>query len=641
MPQGVRRSAGGCESARAAVRGLALAVLLAGTPPARAQDVLAMRLADLSLEQLSEVVVSTASRLSERLDRVAAAAYVISAEDIRRSGATSLPEALRLAPMLTVSQADANQYAISARGLNNVLANKMLVLIDGRAVYSPLFSGVFWEAQELLLEDVDRIEIITGPSTALWGSNAVLGLIHVITRSARETQGPLVSANAGRHERSAGLRYGGGAGSEWGWRLYARSFDRDSLRRADGSSIDDSAHGVHGGLRWDWSSGRDSFRLLADGYRNTIDQPLGQRRLAGASIVGHWQRVGPEGDTSEVQVYLDHSERHQQPTITEKLDTLDLVAQHSFRAGQRHLLVLGGGARRARDEVRTGPALAFVPSSRNLEWLRLFAQDQIDLTPELTLTLAASVERNPYTGTELLPSLRLAWRANPTLMWWGSLSHAVRAPSRIDVELVQPGQPPYSFIGNRSFRSELADVLELGLRAQPDPALSYAVTLFRHEYRRLRSLQPTAQGVQFGNGFEGTTQGAEMWARWRVGPRWRLDAGLTLLDTDLRLRPGALDIGGAALLGNDPRRVAKLRSSVDLVPAWSWDLTLRRFGALPEPAVPAYTALDTRLAWRLSPAAELALVLRNITDARHAEWGAAPNRAEIERSAALQLRWQP
>lgn len=609
--------------------------------PAAGQDRSVAGLSDLTLEQLSEVVVSTVSRLDERLDRVAASVYVVSAEDIRRAGATNIPQALRLAPTLTVAQADANQYAISARGFNNVLANKMLVLIDGRAVYSPLFSGVFWEAQDVALEDVDRIEVITGPSTALWGSNAVNGLIHIITRPAAATQGPSAATWAGPAERGASLRHGVRLG-DVGWlRTYLRSYDHDSTRKPDGSPIGDRADGVQGGLRAEASSGRSAFTLQADAYRATIDQGTVSRRLAGANLLGRWDHVAEDGATTEVQVLLDHVERNQPQVIQEVLDIVDLEAQHAFRSTAGHRLIVGGGWRHARDQVDTGPGIGFIPASRRLNWSRAFVQDHVALSPELELTLIASVERNPYTGNEFLPSLRLAWRPDEAGTWWASLSHAARAPSRIDRELVQPAQPPYVFSSGGTFRSETADVLELGHRAQPSPALSYAVTFYNHRYRRLRSITPTAQGLQFGNGLEGTVRGLELWSRWRVLPRWRLDAGVLVQSSDLAVAQGALDVGGIAALGNDPRHQAQLRSTLDLGNAWAWDFVLRHVGALPNPAVPAYTALDTRVAWRFAPAAELALVVRNVGDARHPEWGVANNRAVLERSLSLQLRWQP
>lgn len=628
-------------SRRALPVGAALCVSLCIAPAARADTLAAADLADLSLEQLREVVVTTVARRAERLEATAASVYVISADDIRRAGATTIPEALRLAPTLNVARADGNQYAISARGFNNVLANKMLVVIDGRPVYTPLFSGVFWEAQDVMLEDVERIEVVTGPSTALWGSNAVNGLIHVVTRRAAATTGPLASVNFGDRQRSAALRFGTEAGGGGQLRLYAKSYDRRDTHRADGVSVDDAAQGTQIGFRGDWALPQATLTLQGDAYQARIDQGTAPRRLSGANLLGRWERSFADGSDASVQFYLDRTTREQPPVLDDRLDTVDLIAQYSFRPADAHRVLVGAGYRHARDEAVTFGAIGLVPPTRTMGWGRVFAQDEIALTRQLALTLAASVETNPYTGAQVLPSVRLAYRPGAESTWWGAVSRAARAPSRVDREYVQPANPPYLIAGGPNFVSELAQVYELGYRAQPVPALSWSVTVFQHQHTRLRSLAPTAQGLQFENGYEGRTRGLEAWARWRVVPAWRLDAGVTLLQQQLTLRPGAIDVGGVQGLGNDPRRSWSVRSSVDVSPRVGWDVSVRHVGELPSPQVPSYTAVDSRLAWRIAPSTEIALVLQNLFDPKHAEWGTAANRVELERSVMLQLRWQP
>ncbi|HEX2541056.1 MAG TPA: TonB-dependent receptor [Caldimonas sp.] len=618
---------------------LAAAVLLAPSW-ASAAPVTATTLADLSLEQLREVVVSTVSRSEERLDRAAAAVYVISAEDIRRSGAITLPEALRLAPMLDVARADANQYAISARGFNNVLANKMLVLIDGRPVYTPLFSGVFWEAQDLTLGDIDRIEVITGPSTALWGTNAVNGLIHVITRTAAAAQGLSGRLNAGNRERGAAVRYGARLGDAGHVRTYAKSYDRSDTHRADGSSAQDAAHGLQIGFRADWEGTRQSLTLQGDGYRGTIDQASGARTFSGGNVLARWERSFEHGGAASVQAFAERTKRDHPQAFAETLDTVDVVGQYGLPLGTRHRLLLGAGWRHSRDEVTNFAPFGFLPASRTMAWKRVFVQDRWTVTDGVTATLATSVERNPWTGTEVLPSLRVAWDVTPRTLVWGSASRAVRAPSRIDREFVQPSQPPHVINGGPNFESEVANVFELGLRSQALQTLSYSLTLFQHDYKRLRSLAPRPSGLQVENGFEGRTRGLEAWGRLRAVPHWRIDAGMTLLRQKIGLRPGAVDVAGVQNLGNDPRYWGTLRSSLDLTPRHAWELSVRRVGARPMPAVPAYTAVDTRLAWAFAPNAELALIVQNLLDARHAEWGVAGNRIELERAFLIQLRWR-
>ncbi len=598
------------------------------------------QLADLSLEQLRDVVVRTVSRFDESLDRAAASVYVITADDIRRSGARSIPEALRLAPTLDVARADANQYAISARGFNNVLANKMLVLIDGRTVYTPLFSGVFWEAQDVLLEDVDRIEIVTGPSTALWGSNAVNGLIHVITRSAGDSHGTLVSLDAGDRQSGVALRHGVGMGAEGHVRLYAKTYDRKETHRANGTSVNDGAHGVQAGFRADWSRPMNGVTLQADVYSGSVNQLPTSRRFSGANVLGRWESTFESGSTLTVQGYFDRTERDHPQTFRETLDTVDVVAEYGVRPANGHRVLLGAGYRHSEDKVKQFPAFAFIPGSRGLSWSRLFGQYQAELSPQWTATLALSVEKHAYEGTEALPSARLAWRIDDARTAWAALSRAVRAPSRVDRELFQPAQAPHLLAGGPNFRSEVSNVLELGYRTQVSAAWSYSVAMFHHEHSRLRSLVPTTAGLQFENGIEGHTQGLEAWTRWRPTERWRLDAGVVLLRSKLEVRSGAVDAGGMPSLGNDPKHWWTLRSAYDLTPHLSWDLSVRHVGARPLPAVPAYTAIDTRLAWSVTPNLELALVAQNLADSRHPEWGVAINRVELERSAMLQLRWR-
>ena len=617
--------------------GLALSAWPVAAAPAGRAD--AEGLADLSLEQLRDVVVTTVARGEQRLDRVAASVYVIGADDIRRSGATTIAEALRLAPTLDVARADSSQYAISARGFNNVLANKMLVLIDGRTVYTPLFSGVFWEAQDVMLEDVERIEVVTGPSTALWGSNAVNGLIHIVTRSAAGTPGGLASLRAGDRDRDAAARWGFALGDAGRVRIYAKGYERDAAHRADDSSIGDAASGVQTGLRYDWSRSGESATLSGDLYRGSVDQPVvGARRFSGGNLVGRWQRAFADGSEASVQVYADHTERDHPQNFAEKLDTLDAVAQYVFKPLAGHAMTVGGGYRYSRDRVDTGAALAFVPEDRSLHWSRVFAQDQIDLTPTIALTVSGSVEGNPYTGAEFLPGVRLGWTATPGHLLWAAYSRAVRAPSRIDREFFVPATAPFALAGGPDFQAEISNVFELGYRGQWSSQLAYSLTAFDAEHRRLRSLAPTPEGPQFVNDVQGFTRGVEAWARWRVTERWRLDAGLVQQNQKLHVSEGAVDLGGLATLGNDPHRFGSLRSQLDLSPAWTWNLDVRRVGSRPNPDVPGYTAVDTRLAWRVNEHADLTFGVQNLLDKRHAEWGSPANRAEIERSVFVQLR---
>ena len=585
-------------------------------------------LVDLSLEQLSRISVSTVSGRDEPLARAAASIYVITAEELRRSGATSLPEALRLAPNLHVARADANQYAITARGFNDLLANRLLVLIDGRTVYTPLFSGTFWEAQDLLLDDVQRIEVISGPGAALWGANAVNGVINVITRPANETQHGLLTLGGGSELRDVGMRYGGSAAGGF-YRVYAKAVDRDDTRASGGGSNNDAAKHAQTGFRGDWGG----FTLQGDAYEAEISQTPAARYLAGANLLGRWTRDLDSAGSLRVQGYFDTTARHHPGTFKEHLDTYDVELQHALKQRGRHRLLWGAGSRHQRDRVQNYPSLAFLPANRNLNRHQVFVQDEIALRQDLDLTVGAKVEHNSYTGEEFLPSVRLGWRFAPSQLAWTALSRAVRAPSRIDRELFIPASPPFAVAGGPDFESELANVFELGYRGQPAAVLSLAATGFVHQHQRLRTLSPEPGGAVVANDLEGRTRGIEAWGIYHVAGWWRLSAGMARLDHDLSLRPGAANIA-ASPAARDPDGWWKLRAAFDVGSRGEVDIMLRRYEELPD-AVPAYTAVDMRFGWRVLRDLEAMLLLTNITDRRHVEWSPG---AELERSAYFKLR---
>ncbi len=599
-------------------------------------------LADLSLEELANLEVTSVSRRAERLSDAPASIFVITGDDIRRSGATSLPEALRLAPNLEVARVDSRQYAISARGFNNTIANKLLVLIDGRTIYTPLFSGVFWDAQDTLLEDVDRIEVISGPGATLWGANAVNGVINVITRRATETQGTLLVAGAGNLERGVAARQGGKLGEEGAFRVYGKISDRDHTSRADGTSAQDSWDSGQAGFRADWGTAAGAFTLQGDAYRGTIDQAAaGDIRISGGNLLARWARQLSGGDRVQVQAYFDNTEREIPGTFEERLNIFDVEFQHALRVGQQHAVIWGGGYRRADDHVSNTAALAFLPADRNLRWGNLFVQDEIALRgDQLRLTLGTKAQSNPYTGTEFLPSARIAWKPDASRLVWSALSRAVRAPARLDRELFVPRQPPFFLAGGPDFRSEISKVLEFGYRAQPSRRAAYSVTLFHSVHDHLRSLEPGPAGaLVIANKMEGKTDGIEAWGSLQAAERWRLSAGLLVLHQDLRLKPDSGDTMGIAAAGNDPRHQWNLRSSLDLPGRQEFDVMLRHVAPLPSPSVPGYTALDARYAWHFERGLEVALIAQNLFDRRHPEFGAAAARSEIERGLFLKLRW--
>ena len=609
-------------------------------------------IADMSLEQLSDVVVTSVSRQEERLGSTAASAFVISAGDIRRSGAQSLPEALRLAPNLQVAQVDARGWAVSARGFNSAFENKLLVLIDGRSVYSPLYSGVFWDAQDVVMEDVERIEVISGPGATIWGANAVNGVINVITRSSADTQGGQFSATGGDRDYNGSLRYGGTMANGGTYRVYGKYQKLNDTVTAAGRNTNTGMQRTQAGFRADWGLRDGALGVSGDVYQGELGQSaVSSLPISGANLMGRLTRKLSPDANLRLQLILDHTERHVTAALAERLSTLDLDAQHDLRLGERNVLTWGGGYRHSWDRVTNSPGLGFLPGELDLHWANLFAQDEYAIAPALKLTAGAKVEHNNYTGAEYLPSLRLAWTPAPDRLVWSSLARTVRAPSRFDRDLYAPteprivgGRPRYTVGGGPTFQSEVAKVIELGYRAQPISTLSYSVTAYYSRYDKLRTLEPqtspTARSqIEFQNLARGHTRGVEMWGGWQAAPAWRLNAGLMLQHVHVGLRPGSRDLSGTnpALNTNDASSQWLLRSSYDLTDDSALDLTLRHTGALPRPAVPAYYELDGQWLWKAHRNVDVALIASNLLHRSHVEFGNEAGRSVIERSVRLKL----
>jgi iron complex outermembrane recepter protein len=610
--------------------------------PAAATELDISELTDLSLEQLSNIEITSVSRHAERLSDAPASVFVITGEDIRRSGATSLPEALRLAPNLMVARTSADTYAISARGFNNSLGNKLLVLIDGRIVYTPLFSGVFWDAQDVMLEDVERIEVISGPGATLWGANAVNGVINVITRSARDTQGGLLAAGGGNRDNGGAFRIGAPVGAGGHARFYGKLFARHDTERSNGTSAMDGSSLGQIGFRADWNGVHDEVMLQGNAYSGSSERvALGTPQLAGVNLVGRWKRKLGEDSDLTLQAYYDRTEREDPGVFSDTMDVFDFEFQHAIALGRMHHVVWGAGYRAAQDRTDPGVLFAFYPERRNLAWANLFIQDQIELAPRVELTLGAKAESNDYTDVEFLPTVRLAWKPTDDRLLWGAISRAVRAPSRIDREFyffVPLNPPVYIIKGGPDFQSEIVDVFEVGYRAQPSSSISYSISTFYNIYDKLRSGQPAPAFVQ--NMIEGTTYGIEAWGSYQASSAWRLSAGVLALQKDLRLKPGSTDPVGPSALGNDPEEQWMLRSLLNITQRHELDVMIRHVSGLPDPTVPAYTAVDFRLGWRPDPRLELSLTVQNAFDPSHPEFDAAPTRSEYDRSYYLELIWR-
>jgi iron complex outermembrane recepter protein len=607
-------------------------------PPSATAAESAATLKKLSMRELMDIEVTSVSKRPESLAETASAIQVITRDDIRRSGATRLPEALRLASNLEVDQIDSSQWAISARGFNSPLANKMLVVIDGRTVYSPLFAGVFWDVQDVLLEDIERIEVISGPGATLWGANAVNGVINILTRGTKETQGLLVEGGGGAELRGfGGLRYGGALTPNLSFRVYGKYTDRDGTIFPNGREAGNDYQMGHGGIRLDWkASDVNLFTLQGDLYESRIAAAGTDDSLSrGGNVLGRWSHRVSDNSDFKLQFYFDQARRNVPGQYYDLLDTYDVDFQHRFPLGGRNDIVWGAGYRLAEDDFGSS-ALSLVPPRRSLQTFGAFAQDEIALVKDwLHLTLGTKLEHNDYSGFEVQPSARLAWKLSQQQTLWGAISRAIRAPSRIDRELVVP---PVTF-GSPDFESEKLHAYELGYRVQPRKQLSFSLAVFYNQYGDIRSEEQvnpaTPFPLVFGNGQKGKSYGAELTADYRVTNWWRLRTGHTELRVHIRRKPGSTDISSGVAEAADSNHYFTLRSSFDLPRHIEFDPTFRYVSRITNPsqAVPGYSELDLRLAWKPKPKVELSVVGQNLLHDHHAEFGAPPSGQEIARTA--------
>lgn len=599
----------------------------AGTAAAQTPEHLD-ELRDLTIEQLANLEVTTVSRRAEPLGEAPAAVEVITSEDIRRSGAQSLPEVLRLARNLEVAQVDSQYYAISARGFNSFQAsNKLLVLIDGRSVYHPLYSGVLWDQQQVPLQDIERIEVISGPGGTLWGANAVNGVINIITRSAADTQGFQADLFAGHVDSRADLRYGGRIGESGSYRIFATALDRGSVLTTSGAEAGDDWQLGQVGFRTDWGRLSNSF-MLQGAFHDRLDE---RSDNTGSHILGRWRRLFEDGSSFEAQAFYSYAAAAAGP-ISDELHMWDIDLQHSFTLGAMHQIVWGGGYRVSESEFITPGPAGLTDPQNTMHTANLFIQDQIALGEDLSLTLGLKVEDHTFTDLEYMPSARLAWRPADDTLVWAAVSRAVRTPSRIDYELEIPG-----VVVPGQFQSEYLIAYELGYRAQPTDWASFSINLYYHDYEGVRTLNLTPPGVLpacYCNGLNGGVHGVEAWADFAINDAWRVSAGATLIESDLETDPLAIDFNGT---GHDPSYQVFVRSRADLAEDWTLDLDLRAIDRV-TPQIPGYVELGARLGWRINDNVEIALAGRNLLDESHPESFDEGPITEARRSVHLSAR---
>ena len=605
----------------------------------------------LSLDELLMVEVTSVSRHAETATRAAAAVEVVTQLQVARTGATTVPDALRLVPGVQVSRFGGHSFALSSRGFASLAANKLQVMQDGRSLYSPLFSGVFWDGYGAMMEDIDRIEVIRGPGSTMWGANAVNGVINILTKDARDTQGGLVTFGGGSEERLFGaVRVGGTAGPSTHYRVYARFHDRDPLILPGGQPATASPFETQAGFRLDTRrAGGNHLTFQGDYFQNEAevapDEDAANRSI---NLLGRWRRMLPAGGEWQVQGYFDRFERTVPRQMGDRRNTFDLDAQYRTRVGQRHDIITGFNYRLSSDHTDAGGTTQFEPRGRVIEIVSALVQDEITLAPgRLALVVGSKFQWDSLGGFEPQPTLRAVWTPAERQTVWAAISRAVRMPTRIDEDLRFVPNPTAGVVlisGNPDFQPEKLHAFELGYRVRPMNRLFIDATVFHHDYDDLRSLEPTLPAgiplVQF-NRLEATTTGAEVSVKVDVAPWWGLSGNYTWLRRRLLPRADSRDPNRGTLEGNDASRLWSLWSSMDFPGRITLDLMLRHVGPLPQPVVPGYTELDARVAWRASDALELALVGQNLLDPQHREFGPpSPGTAEVQRGFYAKATWR-
>lgn len=631
---------------------------------------------ELSLEQLMEVKVHAASKKEEVISKAAAAVYVVTNEDIIRSGVTSIPDALRMVPGLQVARADSNSWAISIRGFNSTLANKLLVLIDGRTVYNPVFGGTLWEAHNLMLEDIERIEVVRGPGGTLWGANAVNGVINIITKHTRDTQGNLTSAVYGNEEQGTlSSRQGGTFGRDGTYRVYAKGFKQDASRKPitnTGEKQDtyDEWDGFRTGFRTDWA---EQFTLQGDAYRTNAQQlrphysliapfaPIEQQliRYEGVNLLGRWIDKRGDGAQLRVQTYIDWAKRDEPINFIDDRLTYDLDVQYDFAPSQRHEIVAGAGFRFLTDDQRDDNNVTFAPQKRRNNLYSAFIQDKITLAPERWfLTLGSKFEHNDFSGVEVQPNARLQWHPDQNKTVWASISNAVRTPTPLEEDvtstLITAANIRAALVPNDGFKSEELTAYELGYRHQLTTALSLDLAAFYNDYQHLRTTTASAENVtvvnngvdpihilipfMFTNDMKGTSEGIEAVLSWNIHPDLKLSANYSYLQMSLT----ALDPTQETDEKLAPEHQAGLKIFWNMSENWTLDVTSTYVDELPIIAVDSYVRLDINLGTQLSKSLRLNITGQNLLDHNQREFGGLDdiNAAEIERSVFAKLTWQ-
>ena len=680
---GIRQSWLGAAGVRSVMAPVALALALTGPSVARAEQGASQnagdRLTDLTLAQLGEVEVTIVSKQPESLRLAAAAVYVITHDEIQRSGATSLPEVLRLAPGVEVARIDGDHWAVGVRGFGDQFSKSLLVLLDGRSIYSPLFAGMYWPAHDAMLEDIDRVEVIRGPGGTIWGANAVNGVINIISKSAASTRGALVSVGGGSVDRAAAaVRYGARAGPV-DYRAYVKGIDRGAQFHPDGVDFD-AWWMTQAGFRADWAAtGGHAFTLQADVSRGrhgqrvsiTTISPAAQRPVdgdlqsSGANVLFRWAHTSASGGAVQVQGYWDHTS-WLAPHFGESRDTFDVDFLHRVTLGTRHALGWGAGARRSPSLfTAVVSTLDFNPRQQVETLLSGFLQDEFEMVRgRVFVTAGSKVERHTYTGVELQPSARVLWTPSPSHSLWAALSRAVRTPSRIERDIVatslsaSPSVIPVfiNAVGSPAFGPERLTGYEAGYRALLGQKVYVDVAAFHNEHDDLSSFgapvvtivgtpRPTHAVAAFPyvNGVAGSSNGFEVAPDVRPASWWQIKAAYSFLAIDLATLPVSVDTNAVARYeGSSPRHQVRLRSAFTLPGSTALAVAYRYVSALPARLAEAYHSADLRVSWRIGAGVEASVSGQNLLQPHHVEFASSSAPAVgIARSVFVGLTWSP
>jgi iron complex outermembrane recepter protein len=633
-------------------------------------------LSQASLEDLMNIEVTSVSKKEQKLSQTGAAIFVITQEDIRRSGATNIPDLLRLAPGVDVARVDANRWAISIRGFNDQHANKVLVLIDGRSVYSPSFSGVFWDMVDVPLQDIDRIEVIRGPGGTVWGANAVNGVINIITMSAQATQGGVISAGTGSQDRAdALLQYGGQIGQDGDYRVFGKFFDTGNSVFPGGQQAADGWLGGHAGLRSDWTpSPSDTLTVQGDFLKTSESQtittlfsndlPLTETfndplTATAGNMLARWNHTFVNGSSMSLQLYDDYT-HHLDAGFVDSQNTVDLDFQHHLAWGSRNDIVWGLDGRVIDSNYGQGYDFTIVPRHRFDRLISGFLQDEVKLTDALSLTIGSKLEENDISGFKIMPSAQLVWSPTEKQTVWLSGSRAIREPSSVDVGILDdveavPAGPTIAFVqavGNPNIKAEELRDFETGYRAEVNKRLSVDITGFVSLYRNLEAIAQlapyliTQQGVPylilpstFVNALSARSYGAEFSGNWNVNSHWRISPGYSYFH--IHVDGDSSNLNPAP--GTAPNHQFQVRSLLDLPHHLEWDNTLEYVGKLATGNIPAYARLDSRFGWRVGELVELSVVGQNLLSPHHAEFSDTLyplNRTLVERSVFGKVTWR-